>query len=255
MVGPVADSYAAAFVSRCAAAGDSGGQRVDRPGIRGLVSLDELSPTELLVVDDRAFNVLDAVLPTASPGTIRVYQEAHRCVERLQQDVRWSAKPVTAMVCHDLRTVPEPALPEGLSLRAVRRVSDDPPSDVPLVEAVAAAARATAPGEVIVAELVTYLTSLPTGSRVLAALDGDGVVRGTSASRTFLRDAYVFFVNTDPDWRRRGVGLSMTAAALRSAASTGARRASLDASGPAVALYRRLGFAVGGQITQFSRTA
>jgi ribosomal protein S18 acetylase RimI-like enzyme len=81
------------------------------------------------------------------------------------------------------------------------------------------------------------------------------VVRGTRASRTFGTDAYVFFVNADPDWRRRRVGLSMTAAALRSAASKGASRACLDASGAAVNLYRRLGFTVGAEMTQFSRTA
>lgn len=79
-------------------------------------------------------------------------------------------------------------------------------------------------------------------------------LRGTSASRTFVSDAYVFFVNTDPGWRRRGVGLSMTAVALRSAAESGATRACLDASGPGVALYRRLGFAAVAQITQFSRS-
>ena len=254
MLGPAADTYAAVFDSRCAAGGDSGAQRVDGPGVRGLVSFDAASQTQLLVLDDQAFNVLDAVLPLASPGTIRVCQTARRCAELLQQDARWSAKPVTAMVCHDLRTVPEPSLPAGLSLRAVRRVPDDPPGGVPLIDAVTAAEGAAAPRDVIVDDLVTYLTSLPTGSRIFAAVDGDGMVRGTSASRTLLTDAYVFFVNTDPDWRRRGVGLSMTAAALRSAVSTGARRASLDASGPGVALYRRLGFTAGAEMTQFSRT-
>ncbi|MGL5930528.1 MAG: GNAT family N-acetyltransferase, partial [Dermatophilaceae bacterium] len=88
----------------------------------------------------------------------------------------------------------------------------------------------------------------------LAAVDDDGVVRGTSGSRTFLSDAYVFFVDTDPGWRRRGVALSMTAAALHSAMRSGAARASLDASGPGILLYRRLGFAAVTQITQFSRS-
>jgi ribosomal protein S18 acetylase RimI-like enzyme len=99
---------------------------------------------------------------------------------------------------------------------------------------------------------VTYLRSLPEGSRLLAAVDGDGRVRGTSGSRSFGSEAYVFFVNTDPGWRRRGVGLSMTAAALRSAAESGATRATLDASGPAIALYRRLGFTAVARLTQFS---
>jgi len=226
---------------------------VDEVGIHGLVPVDGESPTQLLVLDDRAFDVLLAVLPLASAGTVRIYEAARRCAELLQLDSRWSAKPVTAMVCHDLSTLPELPLPAGLSLRAVRRVPDDPASGVPLIDAVTAAERAAEPGDVSADELLTYLTSLPSGSQIFVAVDGDGVVRGTSASRTFLADAYVFFVNTDPDWRRRGVGLSMTAAALRSAACTGAKRASLDASGPGAALYRRLGFAAGAEMTQFSR--
>jgi ribosomal protein S18 acetylase RimI-like enzyme len=100
--------------------------------------------------------------------------------------------------------------------------------------------------------LVTYLRSLPLGSRLLAAVDDGGMVRGTSGSRNFGPEAYVFFVNTDPGWRRRGVGLSMTAAALRSAAESGAVRATLDASGPGAPLYRRLGFTAVAQLTQFS---
>jgi ribosomal protein S18 acetylase RimI-like enzyme len=254
MPGLDADSYAAAFESRCAASGDSRAQRVDGPGVRGLVSFDAASKTQLLVLDDRALSLLDALLPLASAGTIRVYRAARRCAGLLQQDARWSAKPVTAMVCSELHAVPEPPLPPGLSRRSVRRVPEDAAGGVPLFDAVMAAERAAAPNDVIVDELVTHLTVLPPGSRILAAVDDDGVVRGTSASRTFGTDAYVFFVNTDPDWRRRGVGLSMTAAALRCAASTGATRASLDASGPAAALYRRLGFTAGAAMTQFSRT-
>lgn len=254
MLDPGADPYVAAFESRCAGGEPSGGHGVDGPGIRGGVSFDPASQTQLLVVDDRALGVLARVLPSAAPGVIRVYEAARRCTELLLADARWSAKPVTAMVCRDLRIVPEPPLPEGLSLRPVRRAPDDAPTDVPLIDAVRAAARASAvPGAVRVDELVGYLRSLPVGARLFAAVDADGVVRGTSGSRTSHADAYVFFVNTDPPWRRRGVGLSMTAAALRSAANDGAVRASLDASGPGVGLYRRLGFAALAEVTQFSR--
>jgi ribosomal protein S18 acetylase RimI-like enzyme len=123
-----------------------------------------------------------------------------------------------------------------------------------LTDAVAAVGRARPAGEVLTAALVTYLRSLPGGSRLFVAVDDDGMVCGTSGSRTFLSDAYVFFVNTDPGWRRRGLGLSMTAVALRSAVKSGATRASLDASGPGIALYRRLGFTAVAQMTQFSRS-
>jgi hypothetical protein len=227
---------------------------VDGLGIHGLVSADGESPTQLLVLDDRAFDVLSAALPLAAAGTVRIHEAAGRCTERLRRDRTWTAKAVTAMVCSDLRTVPDPSLPRGLTLRPVCRVPQDPPGGVPLTDAVAAAGRATPAGEVSTAELVAYLRSLPQGSRLFAAVDDHGMVVGTSGSRTFGTDAYVFFVNTDPGWRRRGVGLSMTAAALRSAAESGATRASLDASGAGVSLYRRLGFAAVAQLTQFSRS-
>ena len=227
---------------------------MDGPGIRGLVSVDGASPTSLLVLDDRAFDVLAAVLPLASAGTVRVYEAAGRCAGLLRRDPTWTPKAVTAMVCRDLRAVPDALLPAGLTLRPVCRVPEDPPDGVPLTDAVAAAGRAAPPGEVSTTALVTYLRSLPQGPRLFAAVDDDDTVRGTSGSRTFLSEAYVFFVNTDPAWRRRGVGLSMTAAALRSAATAGATRASLDASGPGISLYRRLGFTAVAQMTQFSRS-
>ena len=227
---------------------------MDGLGIHGLVSVDGASPAQLLVLDDRAFDVLAAVLPLASAGTVRVHEAAGRCAELLRRDRTWTPKAVTAMVRRDLGTVPDQSLPTGLTLRPVCRVPEDPPDGVPLTDAVAAAGRAAPAGEVATAALVTYLRSLPVGPRLFAAVDDDGTVRGTSGSRTFLSEAYVFFVNTDPGWRRRGVALSMTAAALRSAAKSGATRASLDASGPGIPLYRRLGFTAVARMTQFSRS-
>jgi ribosomal protein S18 acetylase RimI-like enzyme len=219
------------------------------------VSIDGTSPSQLLVLDDRAIDALAGVLPLASTGTVRVHEAASQCAELLGADTRWTPKAVAAMVCSDLRTVPEPSLPAGLSLRPVRRAAEDPLGGVSLTDAVTAAAGAAPQGDISVDALVTYLGSLPHGSRILAAVDGKGVVRGTSGPRTFVADAYVFFVNTDRGWRRRGVGLSMTAAAIRSAANAGARRASLDSSSPGIALYRRLGFAAVAEMTQFSSTA
>jgi GNAT superfamily N-acetyltransferase len=248
------DAYTAAFDARCAAAEGPGTRRVDGLGIDGLVSADGKAPTQLLVRDDRAFDALAALLPLASAGTIRVLDAARRCAELLSSDRTWTPKAVMAMVCPDLRTVPDPSLPPGLTLRPVCRIPEDPPNGVPLTEAVEAAGRAAPMGEVATAALGTYLKSLPKGPRLFAAVDDGGAVRGTSASRTFLSEAYVFFVNTDPGWRRRGVGLSMTAAALQSTVESGATRASLDASGLGIPLYRRLGFAAVGHLTQFSRS-
>ena len=252
MPDPAPDAYAAAFDARCTAAEGLGTRRVDGPGIRGLVPVDGESPTELLVLDDRALDELSAVLPLASAGTIRVHEAAPRCAEFIRRYRTWTPKAVTAMVCRDLRTVPEPPLPHDLALRPVCRAPEDPPDGVSLTDAVAAAGRAMPAGEVATAALVTYLRSLPAGARLFAAVDCGGVVRGTSGSRTFFSDAYVFFVNTDPGCRRRGVGLSMTAAALRSAAESGAARACLDASGPGIPLYGLLGFTAVARLTQFS---
>jgi GNAT superfamily N-acetyltransferase len=228
---------------------------VDRPGIRGLVAVDGASRTQLLVLDDRAFDLLSALLSLASAGTVRVHAAAVRCAELIRQDPTWTPKQVTAMVCSDLHTLPEPPLPDGLTLRPVRRGLNDPPDGVPLTQAVAAAERASPAGEVSTGALLTHLSSLPVGPQLFAAVDGDDVVCGTSGSQTFRSEAYVFFVNTVPEWRRRGVGLSMTTAALSSALQSGATRASLDASGAGIPLYQRLGFTAAAQITQFSRSS
>ena len=222
--------------------------------MHGLVPAAGESPTALLVLDDRAFDVLSTVLPFSSGGTVRVHSAAGRCAELIRGDPAWKAKSVTAMVCRDVRAVPDRPLPSGLTLRPVRRVPEDPPDGVPLTDAVAAVGRATPAGAVSTTALATYLRSLAGDPRLFAAVDDDGTVRATSGSRTFFSDADVFFVNTDRGWRRRGLGLSMTSAAMRSAGSSGATRASLDASGPGIALYRRLGFTAVAQITQFSRS-
>ena len=248
------EAYAEAFDARCMGAGGGGARLVDEPGIRGVVGVDGMSRTQLLVLDDRAADVLRALLPHACAGTIRVHGRARRCADVLRQDPSWTPMDGTAMVCADLSTVPDPPLPAGLTLRPVRRVPDDPAEGVPLVAAVEAAARATGrTDDGWVRDLCAYLGSLPDGARLFAAVDGDDLVCATSGSRTFGSDAYVFFVNTVPGWRRRGAGLSMTAAALRVATSSGATRACLDASGAGIPLYERLGFTTAGRITQFSR--
>jgi ribosomal protein S18 acetylase RimI-like enzyme len=251
-VDPATQAYAAAFDERCAAAEGPGSQRVDGPGIRGLVPRDGGSSTELLVLDDRAFDVLSAVLPRASGGTVRVFDAAPRCADLLRGDPTWTPKGAMAMVCRDLGAVPSPPLPAGLTLRPVCRLPEDPTDGVSLTDAVAVAGRAI-PGDLSTERLAAYLRSLPPGPRLFAAVDDDGIVRATSGSRTFHSAAYVFFINTDPSWRRRGVGLSMTATALHSAARSGATHASLDSSSAGAPLYQRLGFLPATRLTQFSR--
>lgn len=115
-------------------------------------------------------------------GTVRVREAAGRCAELIRRDRTWTPKAVTAMVCRDLRTVPEPLLPNCLTPRPVCRVPEDPPGGVSLTDAVAAAGRAMPAGGVSTAALVTYLRSLPEGLRLFAAVDDDGMLRGTSVS-------------------------------------------------------------------------
>lgn len=224
------------------------------PGIEGLIAVDGASGTQLLVLDDQATEVLTAVLPSIAGGTVRVHRSAARCAELVRRVPGWRPTDVTAMVCSDLQAVPELSLPEGLTLRPVRRLPDDPADHVPLADAVEAARRADADGEVSTEALTAHLRSLPDGPRLFAAVDDEGAVCGTSGSQASSSDAYVFFVNTVPRWRRRGVGLSMTATALRAAQRLGASRACLDASGAGVPLYQRLGFTTAGAMTQFTRS-
>jgi predicted N-acetyltransferase YhbS len=60
------------------------------------------------------------------------------------------------------------------------------------------------------------------------------------------------FVNTDPNWRGRGIGQAMTAAALSAAQGLGAQHACLDATDAGQSIYSRLGFEPVTQTTRFS---
>lgn len=244
--------YVAATVARCVTMQRPGSRPVAAPGLAGLVS--PTGPlTRLLVTDDRALDPLDELLRSVPAGSVNVLASAPRCTRLLTAAPGWRPNRTTAMVCRDLGAVPDLGLPSGLTLRAVRRVADDPPGGVPLADAVAVAARAD-PSVEDPAELARYLAALP-AIRLFAAADDDGTARATSGTGTFGAYASVLFVDTDPAWQRRGVGSAMTAAALRAARAAGARLASLDASDVAVPIYRRLGFEEVGPVTQFVRTA
>lgn len=222
------DAYVASFVARSA-------------GVQGL-GLGR--PTRLLVLDDRAYDALAAALPDLPGGTIRVAAAAVRCTELVAASAGWRAvKPVTAMVCHDLATVPEVALPGGLTLRPVQNVE----------EAAAVAMRAAPTIQGPLSAFADYLRSLEGAVQLLEAVDGDGSVRATAGARVHGTEATVFFVNTDPDWQRRGIGRAMTAAALHAARDLGATRACLDASKAGARIYLSLGFEDAGPWTQFSR--
>lgn len=76
--------------------------------------------------------------------------------------------------------------------------------------------------------------------RLAAVLDGR--VIGSTVVITAHGVAGVFLVHVAEDYRRRGVGTAMTAAALRLGQQKGMRFAALVASPAGVPLYRRFGF-------------
>lgn len=246
------DVYIAAFVARCDVVRHPGQPAVDEPGVHGLLPSPDDSSIRLLVTDDRGYGALATVLPSAQAGLINVFAAAARCSELLDGRPQWrSESPVTAMVCRDLTSVPRLTLQSGLTLHHVRRLAEDASDGVPLPEAAAAAMLADPRIGDPLDTFVAFLRSLPSAVRLLAAVDAEGAVRATSGMGTFGPYASVFFVNTDPAWRGRGVGSAMTAAALRAAQNVGARHACLDSTDQGLRIYRRLGFSPVTRTTRF----
>lgn len=249
------DVYVAAFVARCDAMRRPGRREVDEPGVHGLLADIDDRLTRLLVTDDRAHDVLAALLPDTRAGMINVFAGATRCGELLDADPGWKSEASTAMVCRDLRIVPAVPLPSELTFRPVRRLAHDPPDGVPLQDAATAVMLADPRIEGPPDVFADYLRSLPAAIRLFAAVDADGVVRATSGSGAFGSEASVIFVNTEPGWRGRGVAQAMTAAALRAAQRSGARHAGLNASDAGLRIYLRLGFETVAPTTRFFRAA
>ncbi len=248
------DVYVAAFMARCDAMRHPGQAMVDDPDMYGLLPGNGDGYTRLLVTGDGACDALSALVRDARAGMITVCAAAAQCTTLLNEDPAWRGDPATAMICRDLRAVPTVPLPRELALRPVRRLADDALNGVPLAQAVATA-RLAAPGITDPQALADYLQSLPPAFGLFAAVDTTGAVRATSGSGVFGTAATVIFVNTDPGWRRRGIALAMTSAALRSAEQSGARDAGLDASEAGKELYLRLGFEAAAPTTRFRPSA
>ena len=226
-------------------------QALNEPGLRGLIAPDGDPRARLLVVDDRAYARLADLLPHFRGGTITVFAAAPQCVELINSDPAWKSKVATSMVCRDLRSVPEVQLPEALTIAPVRRLPDDAPTGVSLLDAATAALKADPAPGASAQVLADYLRSLPPTFEFFAAVDRTGAVRGTAGNGVFGMEATVLFVNTDPEWRHRGIGRAMTAGALRRAHNAGASRACLNASDAGVGTYVGLGFEPATRITQF----
>ncbi len=228
---------------------------VNRPGICGVYGTAEHPGGRVLITDDRAAPLLEALLPNLYPRMVNVFREAVRCTDLVRKAARWHGEPATSMVCRDLSGVPTTlALPAGLFIRRVHRVPSDPRDGVPLEDAARACldadpqmARVSLPG------FLDYLRSLPPTTQLLAAVDAQGVVCATAGCSTLDADANAFFVNTDPRWRGQGVAAAMTASALNWAHESGAQTASLDASTAGLSIYLRLGFEPVSPTTRFAR--
>jgi ribosomal protein S18 acetylase RimI-like enzyme len=247
------DFYVAASVARWRDLRRPGQREVNQPGLYGLLAGDEDPRARLLVTDDQAYAGLVELCAEARAGMINVFAAAVRCAELLEGDPAWRSSPSTAMICRDLATVRTLALPDGLRLRAVRRVAEDPPGGVSLEDAVAAVALAE-PRENPEA-LTVFLRSLPQPTRLFAAVDADGIVRATSGWQLSGRHVRVILVDTDPAWRGRGIAKAMTSAALHAAQRQGAREATLDASAAGLSIYQRLGFESVAQTIRFVAAA
>jgi len=248
------DAFVDGFRDRLHATRQSGQEIVDEPGVVALIGRSrERLDGRVLVTDDRAVDFLRSRHSELCARVVNVLSAAEQCARLFTDAGRYRAEPATAMVRGDLTTIPAIDLPEGLTLQTV---SDQPSgTDVALEDAAAAALRSepdAAPGQDL-AGFVDYLRSIP-NARYVAATDGAGIVRATAAAAVFGRTTGVYFVNTDQEWRGRGVGTAMTAAALRRAIADGAEVAVLDASALGRSIYLSLGFTPVSETTLFVRT-
>jgi GNAT superfamily N-acetyltransferase len=242
--------YLAWFGERCMV---TGGAILDEPGIHGQLPAASDPRARLLVWDDAAEVRLGTLLGELDSGLIRVLATAPRCRALAAAAGGWVAEEMTAMVLPDLAAVPELPLPPELTLRPVRRRDPDAPAGIPLEAAVGAAFASDPTITETPAALAAYLRNLADVFELLAAADRAGEVCATAAVGVLGAYAEVFFVNTVPGWRGRGVGRAMTAAALRAGRARGARSAALDATPAGVPIYRRLGFETVVPTTQFFR--
>jgi ribosomal protein S18 acetylase RimI-like enzyme len=187
-------------------------------------------------------------------GEVSAFERASFCNEFLRGQSGWKAdRPATAMVLRTVQVGADATLPNGLVLRPVNRLGSGAPNAVPLQEAVAVAV-ASDPGITEPAdEFAGFLMRLPSSVRLFAAVDDTGVARATSGFDVFGEYARVFFVNTEPGWRHRGIGRAMTVEALRAAAFSGARRAVLNATDDGASVYLRIGFEPAGRLTRYTR--
>jgi GNAT superfamily N-acetyltransferase len=241
------DIYCDAFVAPNRHELDSGSVVRITPGVRCVAHV------RWLVTDDDGYDDLVTEVATGQPGVVLVFEHAPRCNGFLRDQPGWTADATEmAMVLRDIDDMSSASLPDGLDLRPVDRLGAGAPNAVPLKDAVTAAKRSDPSITDSADDVASYLSGLPPSVRVFAAVDETGVVRATSACHVFGEYTQIFFVSTEPAWRRQGIGGATTAGALRGAASLGAHRAILHSTADGSSVYRRLGFEALGLLTRYS---
>ncbi|MEJ5946373.1 GNAT family N-acetyltransferase [Pseudokineococcus basanitobsidens] len=224
------------------------------PGMQGVRMARDFASVRLLVVDDRALEGLVGLLRSVRTGRIAVFGQAERCAEAVEDRMGWTSTTTTSMSLGHLAADPVTALPDGLRLRAVDEHAEGRRDAVTMEQAVAVASLADPAGAGDPGVLTRDLTASMPAFRFFAALDADGVARATSGVGVFGSRAVVIFVNTDPGWRRRGLGRAMTAAAVTDARARGASTACLDASASGLSIYQQLGYRVIADTRRYSRS-
>jgi GNAT superfamily N-acetyltransferase len=175
-------------------------------------------------------------------------------VSRLAGERGWTVSESEAMVCRDLSAVPDLSLDRSLRREEIPVHSGaGTRAGLDLLAAAEFAIAADPTPDGTAAQLAGHLGTMVPAPRLLAATDASGRIRATAGCRVSGPDAAVFFVNTDPGYRRRGIGAAMTATVLRAAHELGATGATLDASAAGASVYRRLGFESAGVVTKFLR--
>ena len=100
------------------------------------------------------------------------------------------------------------------------------------------------------------LSELESPAARLFVAEGDGGVLGFAVFQLAAGEASLYALNVDPAARRKGVGAALLAGALEALKAEGAGQCFLEvraANAPALALYRRLGFAAAGVRRGFYR--
>lgn len=100
------------------------------------------------------------------------------------------------------------------------------------------------------------LSELQSPAARLFTAEGEGDVLGFAVFQLAAGEASLYALNVDPAARRKGVGAALLAGALAALKAEGADQCFLEvraANAPAIAFYRRLGFAAAGVRRGFYR--